>query len=88
VHLLGAPIHVFNKLEETRSESFNTQPEPGSTRQDSLESERALGNFVKHEGPVRWEKACLPNTRGLLVISGTIGTTYHRLGGKEQGGLP
>jgi hypothetical protein len=30
----------------------------------------------------------LPSTRGLLTIFGTMGTTYHGLGGKEQGGQP
>jgi hypothetical protein len=48
VRELGAtPIRVFKRLEETRLESFNTWPEPGSTQRVSLKSERGLDNFVE-----------------------------------------
>jgi hypothetical protein len=51
LHIIGAPTQwtyrVFKKLEETRSESFNTQPEPRSTWRVSLKSERALDNFTE-----------------------------------------
>jgi hypothetical protein len=47
VHLLNAPIRVFKKLEETRSELFNTRPEPRSTRLVSLKSKLALDNFTE-----------------------------------------
>jgi hypothetical protein len=47
LQLIGAPIRVFKKLEETRSELFNTRPEPRSTQRFSLKSERALDNFAK-----------------------------------------
>jgi hypothetical protein len=31
LHLIGAPIHIFKRLEGAQSESFSTRPEPSST---------------------------------------------------------
>jgi hypothetical protein len=50
-----------------------------------LSRKEHLATSLTQEGPICWEEAHLLITRGLLMISGTMGTTYHGLEGKEQG---
>jgi hypothetical protein len=67
---LGHSRLVLGQSQEVLGESVLSQEEHSTT-------------LLKQEGPVCWDKARLPSTRGLLTISGTMGTTYHGLGGKE-----
>jgi hypothetical protein len=79
LHLIGAPIRVFKKIEETRSELFRTRPGPRSTRRVSLMSKRALGNFTNTGRSSTLGGSSLAKHSGLLMIFGTMGTTHHGL---------
>jgi hypothetical protein len=94
LHLIGAPtysVHISAFSEDLKKlgQGHLVLDQSQVVLSESvLSQEEHLATSLELEDLVQWDKARLPSIRGLLTISGTLRTTYHGLGGKEQGGQP